>query len=83
MSSFRAEMDLANRDVTLYEFANCIVEHNLEYDNNGVPTLLDLKRPEHVAMLDGPVGEEINDLINEYNDPEGAIDAKSESDTGK
>lgn len=82
--SFKAEMDLANTQVTRFEFAHLITEHNLQYDTgqrdaSGQPilALLDFKNPTHVAMLDGNIGEEIDQYINEINDFE------SDEDTGK
>lgn len=68
---FMAELELMNADVTLFEFANCIVDHNLEYltdpEDRSSIARLDFTNPAHVKMLDGRVGEEINDLINEIN----------------
>lgn len=80
---FKAELDLANEKVSSYEFANCIMEHNLEWDDNGTPRLLDFKNPAHVKMLDGAIGQEIDELINDFNNPEGATDEVGETDTGK
>jgi hypothetical protein len=62
--SFTTELELMNEKVTLFEFANCILDHNLE-DLNGQK--LDFHNPEHVKMLDGRIGEEINELINDIN----------------
>lgn len=68
---FMAELELMNEKVTLFEFANCIIEHNLEYlsnpDDKSSIALLDFTKPEHVKMLDGRVGEEIDELINDLN----------------
>jgi hypothetical protein len=66
-----AELELMNEKVTLFEFANCIVDHNLEFlanpqDASSVQRL-DFKNPEHVKMLDGRVGEEIDELITDLN----------------
>ena len=70
-----------NEKVTLFEFANCILEHNLEYlaDPNDLSsaTLLDFTKPEHVKMLDGRVGDEIDELINDLNNFE------DDDETGK
>lgn len=80
-SGFAAELELVNEKVTAYEFANCIVEHNLTYLLNqgdpGSETPLDFKNSVHVKMLDGRVGEEIDELITEYNSFE------SDEDTGE
>lgn len=68
---FMAELELMNEKVTLFEFANCIIEHNLEYlanpEDKSSIALLDFTKPEHVKMLDGRVGEEIDELINDLN----------------
>lgn len=71
---FMAELELMNEKVTLFEFANCIIDHNLE-DVNGQK--LNFKNVEHVKMLDGRIGAEINDLINDLNNFE------SDETTGK
>lgn len=76
--SFTAELELMNEKVTLFEFQNCIVEHNLEYlDAAGEIKLLDFHRPEDVKKLDGRVGEEIDELITDYNNFE------ADDETGK
>lgn len=72
--SFTAELELMNEKVTLFEFSHCIIEHNLQ-DANG--NALDFSNPEHVKMLDGRVGEEIDELINDLNNFE------ADEDTGK
>jgi hypothetical protein len=72
--SFTAELELMNEKVTLFEFAHCIVDHNLQ-DVNGEK--LDFRIPEHVKVLDGRVGEEIDELISDLNNFE------EEDDTGK
>lgn len=72
--SFTAELELMNEKVTLFEFGNCIVDHNLQ-DANGEK--LDFRNPEHVKILDGRIGEEIDELISDLNNFE------AEEDTGK
>ena len=76
-SGFTAELELMNEKVTLYEFANCIVDHNLEYEEDGQIRKLDFRIPEHVKMLDGNVGQEIDELITDLNNFEAG------DDTGK
>jgi hypothetical protein len=70
-SAFSAELDLMNEQVTQFEFANCILDHNLTYLSNpndpSTETKLDFRIPGHVKMLDGRVGEEIDELIEDYN----------------
>lgn len=58
------EINVANKLVTEYEFAHCIVEHNLENENE---VLLDFKQPWAVHALDPRVGEEIGGYIDELN----------------
>ena len=80
-SNFSTEINMMNEEVTKFEFTTCIVEHNLEYNagTEEVPDirLLDFRIPAHIKMLDGNVGEEINDAIEEYNNFE------AEEETGK
>jgi len=59
-----AIMEMANEVVTRYEFQTCIVDHNLE-DANG--STLDFRSAKTFAQLDPVVGEEIAELIDEYN----------------
>jgi len=80
---FEGELMLANQRVTEYEFAVCIVGHNLEKDDKG--TLLDFKNKFDLGMLDGKVGEEIGVLLNKVNlfDEEGEEalgESRTESD---
>jgi hypothetical protein len=69
--TFTAEIELSNERVTCYEFANCIAEHNLTYLVNPQDptseTALDFRIPDHVKMLDGNIGEELDDLIQDFN----------------
>lgn len=59
-----AIMEMANEVVTRYEFLTCIVDHNLE-DANGKQ--LDFRSPKTFTQLDPTIGEEIAELIDEYN----------------
>jgi hypothetical protein len=78
---FMAELELMNDKVTFFEFANCIIDHNLEYltdpDDLSSVAKLDFTNPEHVKMLAGNVGEEIDELINDLNNFE------EDEETGK
>jgi len=71
---FRGEMAMANEQITRFEFAHAIVEHNLE-DESG--RTLDLSRPVDFDALDPRVGQEIEELISDMNnfddeeDPQG------------
>lgn len=59
------EMALANKHVSYLEFSWCIVEHNLEKDDNG--TLFNFNNSADVDALDPRIGSEIDSLINEMN----------------
>ena len=63
-SDMLGELNAANQKVTEYEYANCIVEHNLE-DENG--TLLNFKQAWAVQSLDPRIGDEISKYIDELN----------------
>jgi hypothetical protein len=70
-----AELEFLNRKVTEFEFATVIVEHNLTYlanpDDSASESLLNFKDPKHLEMLDGLVGDEIDEYITTFNDFEG------------
>lgn len=59
-----ATIQMAQSIVTAYEFARCIVEHNLE-DEGG--NKLNFQNAVHVNSLDPQVGEEISELIDKLN----------------
>lgn len=65
-----AFLNMANRNVTEYEFRNCIVDHNLT-DENDVP--LDFRNSYTINMLDPRVGEEIASLIDAMNQAEKSL----------
>jgi hypothetical protein len=84
VQAFSAELDMMNEAVTQYEFGVSIVEHNLEYvvgmepdGETPIVAKIDFKDPDQLKMLDGRVGEEIDDLIQEMNDFE------ADEETGK
>jgi hypothetical protein len=58
------DIDMNQEKVTAFEFASCIVEHNLEDDNEQA---LDFKIAAHVGLLDVRVGQEIGDKIDQMN----------------
>ena len=70
---FKGEMAMANEQITRFEFATCVIDHNLE-DENG--TKLNFASPVDFSRLDPRVGQEIEKLIgdmnnfNEEDDPE-------------
>lgn len=57
-------IDITQQRVAEWEFANLIIDHNLE-DANGVK--LDFRRPETLNRLDPRIGDEINTYIAEMN----------------
>lgn len=69
---FAGEMQLMNEKATLYDFQKCIVEHNLEKDDDG--TLLDFSKVSDIRLLDPRIGEEIETVLgdlNNFEDDEG------------
>lgn len=70
----QGELAAANRKVTEFEFANCIVEHNLEDDHGKV---LDFKQPHNVHALDPRIGDEIGRYIDEMNQFEAELPPSS------
>ncbi|MCA1806920.1 MAG: hypothetical protein LC687_03525 [Actinobacteria bacterium] len=60
-----AIMEMAQEVVTRYEFQICIVDHNLEDDNGNN---LDFRTKKGFTELNPMIGEEIADLIDEYNE---------------
>jgi hypothetical protein len=61
----KGEMAMANKRATQMDFANCVVDHNLEKDDVG--TKFNLTVFDDFAKLDPRVGEEIDTLINKMN----------------
>jgi len=66
----QGELAAANRKVVEFEFANCIVEHNLE-DNDG--NILDFRQAWSVQAIDPRIGEEIGSHIDEMNQYEAEV----------
>jgi hypothetical protein len=63
----RLDLEMMQAVTRQYEFANCIVDHNLE-DENG--TKLDFSTPFGLKMLDPKIGEEIERYIDELHSDE-------------
>jgi hypothetical protein len=61
---FRGEMAMASREVARFEFANCIVDHNLEDDNGNK---LNLANEVDFSRLHPRIGQEIDKYISEMN----------------
>jgi len=62
--SMKIQMDLLQEKTTLWEFSNLVMKHNLTDANE---KLLDFKNPAHVKALEGKIGDEIQQYINELN----------------
>lgn len=60
-----ADLKMQNQVVTTYEFAQCIIDHNLE-DETGQK--LDFKNPRALDILDPRIGNEIGDLIKDLHE---------------
>lgn len=60
----KGEMEMLQKASTVYDFRNCIVDHNLE-DPSG--RKLNLHTERDIDALDPRVGEEISTLIDELN----------------
>lgn len=58
------EIAMANKAVQIFEFAHCVVEHNLEDDKGRT---LNLSTSADVERLDPKVGQEIETLIEKLN----------------
>jgi hypothetical protein len=63
-------MELQNKKVTLFEFAKCVVDHNLTGED-GAP--LNFGTASIMEVLDPKVGNEIGQLINDMHDFEGDL----------
>lgn len=72
--AFKGELDIQTAEVALWDFANLVVEHNLT-DANEHP--LNFKNPAHVRSLHPKVGEEIGQIIDEWNDSENSEETKN------
>jgi hypothetical protein len=62
--SMSGELAMANKAVTVFEFQQCIVNHNLTMDDEGEQPL-DFRNAMALDLLDAKVGEEIGNYINE------------------
>jgi hypothetical protein len=73
---FEGELQTMNERVTLFEFQNCVVDHNL---TDAQENKLDLHNPLGVKSLDPRVGQEIEGLFNDLNNFEDDEDAEGNS----
>lgn len=60
----KAQLEVMNVAIMEFEFANCIVDHNLEDEND---VKLDFTNPMTFKSLDPKIGQEIADYIDELN----------------
>jgi hypothetical protein len=78
-NSFSGEMQMVNEAVTRYEFASCVLDHNLEDDAG---RKLNLTAEVDIQRLDPRVGEEIARHISRMNDLDGATDDTGTAEGG-
>lgn len=76
--SASATVKMMNEKITLFDYARCIVSHNLTDENE---TPLDFSRASDVRRLDPRVGEEIELLIDKMNNFEEEDEANSEGNS--
>lgn len=74
----KMEIKQAQTSVGKFEFATCIVDHNLEKDD-GAP--LNFKNDLDFALLDGRIGEEISAKIEDMHDWETNLPNSGEKST--
>lgn len=61
----KGELDMLQFAATFFDFQRCIVEHNLEKDENG--NLLNFGQQADFLVLDPRVGDEIAKLLDKMN----------------
>jgi hypothetical protein len=71
---FKGELDVQQEAVTLWDFANLVVEHNLTDENERT---LNFKSAHDVKRLDGAIGQEIGKYIDDFNRFEGDDEVKN------
>jgi hypothetical protein len=74
----KMEIKQAQTSVGRFEFATCIVDHNLEKEDG---TQLNFKNDLDFGQLDGRIGEEISSLIEDMHDWEKNLPNSSEKYT--
>lgn len=62
----RANVDIMQQQVALFDFAKCIVDHNL-YEDDAETVKLDLSTKRGLTQLDPRIGDEIGKYIDELN----------------
>jgi len=71
---FTGELDIQSEKVTLWDFANLVVEHNIT-DASG--RVLNFKNEQDVRSLDVRVGKEIGQYIDDFNATENTDEVKN------
>lgn len=61
-----ANIDIMQRVVTVFDFKNCVADHNL-FEDDEEQIKIDFTRPNVVDKLDPRVGDEIASLIDDMN----------------
>lgn len=61
---FKGEMAMASAEINQFEFAHCVVDHNLTKADG---SKLNLGSPVDLNLLDPRIGQEIEKYINEMN----------------
>jgi hypothetical protein len=59
-NGMKGNIEMLNRQVTAFELKQCLVDHNLDDDND---EKMDLTKPANLDRLDPKVGQEIGELI--------------------
>jgi hypothetical protein len=72
---FLGDVKIDQEGVALFDFAHCIVEHNLQ--EAGTERLLNFKNAADVKKLSKSVGKEIGDLIDSLNNFEESAEVKN------
>lgn len=62
----KANIDIMQRVVTVFDFKNCVADHNL-FEDDEEQIKIDFTRPNVVDKLDPRVGDEIASLIDDMN----------------
>ena len=65
-NDFKGELAMGNKRITVYEFRNCIVEHNL-FKDDAETQLFDFSKMETLDELDPKIGQEIEKYIGDMN----------------
>jgi len=71
---FQGELDMQTEEVAYWDFANLVVEHNMQ-DKDGKQ--LNFANKHDVKKLDGVIGDEIGNLIDGWNEPEKTEEVKN------